>query len=386
MIEMKALIYIIIFFAFFDLFTQLPIMSPLAQSLGATPFLTGLAVGMYSFSNTIGNVSSGFLTDKKGPFRVLLVGLLLTGLVLFAYQLAFHAWSLLVVRFVHGLTAGLIVPAAFTYLANETAKERKGKGAAISGAFVGMAAVIGPAFSGIVAARSSETTVLSITACFMLLLGALAFFLLRSKKIPKKAGGKEPYIPVRTFFRSVPVLKAFSGAFFLMFSQGVLAYMLPLKVIELGRDTQTSGMLLSTFGIVAILVFLLPINNLFDRLNPLNTLAFGMITMGVSLVLVSASGSVPILYVILALYGVGFAFLFPSINTLLIGATKEANRGKAYGYFYAFFSFGVVIGSGLTGLLALSANEGFLFTGILMICVAVFLRFYRYSARIEEHG
>ena len=59
-------------------------------------------------------------------------------------------------------------------------------------------------------------------------------------------------------------MKAFLGAFFLMFSQGVLAYMLPLKVMELGHDTQTSGLLLSTFGIVAILVFVLPINNVFD--------------------------------------------------------------------------------------------------------------------------
>lgn len=65
---MRGFVYLIVFFSFFDLFSQLPVMSPFALSLGATPFLVGLAVGMYSFSNTIGNVISGFMTDKRGPF------------------------------------------------------------------------------------------------------------------------------------------------------------------------------------------------------------------------------------------------------------------------------------------------------------------------------
>ena len=72
---MRAFVYLIVFFSFFDLFSQLPVMSPFAHSLGATPFLTGLAVGIYSFSNTIGNVISGFVTDRKGPFIILVVGL-----------------------------------------------------------------------------------------------------------------------------------------------------------------------------------------------------------------------------------------------------------------------------------------------------------------------
>lgn len=371
---MRAFVYVIIFFSFFDLFTQLPIISPLAQSLGATPFLTGLAVGMYSFSNTIGNVVSGFLTDKKGPFRILLLGLLLTAIILFFYHLALDAWSLLIIRFLHGLAAGLIIPAAFAYLANATAQEKKGKGAAISGAFVGLAAIIGPAFSGIMASRTNEVTVLSVTACFMLGLGVLAFFLLRSKKVVQTSSRQKDRLAVRSFFQNASVLKAFLGAFFLMFSQGVLAYMLPLKVIQLGNDAQTSGMLLSTFGIVAVLVFLLPINKLFDQLKPMNTLAFGMTTMGMSLVIVSMSESILFLYILMGIYGVGFAFLFPSINSLLIGATDQAHRGKAYGYFYAFFSIGVVIGSGITGLLELSANEGFLFTGCLIVIAAILLR------------
>ncbi|OMP68412.1 MFS transporter [Domibacillus epiphyticus] len=366
---MRKFIYIIVFFSFFDLFTQLPIMSPFAESLGAAPFLTGFIVGMYSFSNTIGNILSGFITDRKGPFIVLVSGLFAASISLFLYNAADNAWVLLVIRFVHGLMAGFITPAAFTYLANATANEKKGKGAAISGAFVGLAAIIGPAFSGIIASRTSETTVLTVNAVIMLLLGVLAVYFLRANI---EAAPRQKDAPAG-IFRHPDVLKAFTGAFLLMFSQGVMAYMLPLKVIHLGYDTKTSGLLLSTFGIVAILVFLLPTNRLFDVLKPVHTFSFGIAMMGSSLILLGQAASPGALYFLMGLYGVGFAFLFPSINSLLVGAVEPGQRGKAYGYFYAFFSLGVVAGSGVTGLLALSASGGFLLTGLILISAAIFV-------------
>ncbi|MET1030944.1 MFS transporter [Domibacillus tundrae] len=369
---MRAFVYVIVFFSFFDLFTQLPIMSPFAESLGATPFLMGLVVGMYSFSNTIGNVLSGFWTDKKGPFRVLVTGLFATGAALFMYQAAADAGSLLLIRFVHGLLAGLITPAAFTYLANHASNEKKGKGAAISGAFVGMAAIIGPAFSGIMANRTNEAAVLGVTAAAMIVLGCMALLLLKKQPDHVLSVQKET-TSLRDFFRNTSVLKAFTGAFLLMFSQGVLAYMLPLKVIRLGYDIQTSGLLLSTFGIVAIFVFLSPLNRLFDRLRPEVTFTFGILTMGISLALLSQVESSALLYVIMGLYGAGFAFLFPSINSLLVSTVSPESRGKAYGYFYAFFSLGVVAGSTVTGGLSLTPPQGLLFTGVLLCSAGLFV-------------
>lgn len=370
---MRILVFIIVFFSFFDLFTQLPIMTPLATSLGATPFITGLAVGMYSFSNTIGNVASGFLTDKKGPFRILLTGLIATAIMLFSYHLAVNPYLLLIIRFLHGLVAGLIVPAAFTYLANSVAKEKKGKGSALSGAFVGLAAVVGPAFSGIVSSKTNEVTVLSITAVFMVILSILAIIFLRKQVITKKEKSHEPPISVRMFFQNPGTIMAFFGALFLMFSQGVLAHMLPLKVEGLGSDTQTTGLLLSTFGIVAILIFVLPSNNIFDRVKSLYTAIFGLSFMGLGMLFISAGSAISQLYVAMAIYGIGFAFLFPSLNTMLIDSTEETYRGKAYGYFYAFFSIGVVLGSGITGLLQLSASGGFLFTGVLLLLCSLLM-------------
>mgnify|MGYP001351504599 CR=1 FL=1 len=79
---MVYFIYFVILVSFIDTFSQLPIISPYAQGLGATPLLIGIVVGIYSFSNIIGNIFAGFWIDKDGAKRVLYIALALTGLIL----------------------------------------------------------------------------------------------------------------------------------------------------------------------------------------------------------------------------------------------------------------------------------------------------------------
>ncbi|STO09058.1 MFS transporter [Exiguobacterium aurantiacum] len=358
-------IYSIVFFAFFDLFAQLPVMSTFATSVGATPFLAGVAIAIYSLSNTFGNILSGVWTDRTGPFRILLAGLVLSSVSLFMYHVVDTPTTLLVVRIVHGFVAGLIVPAAFTLSANLTAANRQGKKVALTGSFVGLAAILGPAFSGIMASRTSVPVVFSFVAFYGLAVALLALVVLRQLRLTGKRIDTDEQ-PVSDALQR-DVLKAYVGAFLLMFSQGALAYLLPLYVQALGYDSRLSGTLLSTFGIVAVLVFVLPTNRLFDRVEPTKLAALGITILGVSQLLIGTSGSAGALYAVLALYGVGFAILFPAINTLLIKATNRANRGKSYGYFYAFFSLGTVVGSALLGWLTIPLTNKFTVTGIVLL-------------------
>ncbi|OUS68379.1 multidrug transporter [Paenibacillus sp. MY03] len=370
-INVTLLVYSIVFFSFFDLFAQLPVMSTFATSVGASAFVAGFVIGLYSLSNTIGNILSGFLTDKLGPFRMLMVGLLLSSGALLLYHIVDSPALLIAVRIIHGFVAGLIVPAAFTFSANTTAGNEQGKKVAITGTFVGLAAIVGPAFSGITASKTSVPFVFACVAALGLLLAVLsALFLNHLKAAPNKQSDGALTRQARPFINA-GIAKAYAGAFFLMFSQGVIAYLLPLHVQSLGYDSRLSGTLMSVFGIVAVLVFVLPTNRIFDRVSPAITMAVGVGLMGVSQLLIGPSSSSLALYGVMALYGIGFGFLFPSINTMLIRSTPSGRRGRAYGYFYAFFSLGVVAGSSTLGWLSLGIQQGFLLTGFILLAVAV---------------
>jgi integral membrane protein len=360
------LVYAIVFFTFIDLFTQLPVMSTFAASLGATAMLAGFAVGMYSLSNMAGNVLAGRLTDKYGAYKVLSAGLLLTAVALLLYQIVNNVAALLAVRFLHGLLGGLITPAAFTYVANETRREKQGSRTAITGSFVGMAAIIGPAYSGIMASRFSVPFVFTTVAVAGFGLFLLTVQVLRTGRTVAKEKKTPPRLKL-----SRGLLQAFASAFFLMVSQGALAYLLPLHVDALGYGSRLAGTLLSMFGIVAVTLFLLPTNRMFDR-RPPDLIAFaGLAILGLCQLLLGRMEGMAALYGVMALYGVGFALLFPSMNTLLIRSTEKENRGLAYGVFYALFSIGTVAGSSGLGLIPGSLQTLFAVTGIVLITCAL---------------
>jgi integral membrane protein len=378
------LVYSIVFFSFFDLFSQLPVMSTFAASVGASSFIAGFVIGLYSLANTVGNILSGIMTDKIGPFKILMVGLLLSSGALLLYHFVDQPLFLIVVRLIHGFVAGLIVPAAFTFSANTTINDQQGKKVAFTGTFVGLAAIIGPAFSGIMASKTSVPFVFTCVAIMGFALAILSAIFLSKYKISKKEKDDAIVQSSGSLFNA-GVLKAYGGAFFLMFSQGVIAYLLPLHVQTLGYDSRLSGTLMSTFGIIAVLIFILPTNRLFDRIDSSKTMALGIGLMGISQLLISQSTTTLALYIVLGLYGVGFAFLFPSINMMLIKSTPPALRGKAYGYFYAFFSLGVVAGSSVLGWLNFTIVEGFIFTGILLLAIAAFVVYNKQREQALNH-
>lgn len=363
------LVYAIILFTFIDLFTQLPVMSTFAASLGASAAVAGFIVGLYSLSNMFGNMISGIFTDKYGAHRVLRSGLITTSCTLLLYSLIDNAAGLVIVRFLHGFLSGLIVPAAFAYLANQTKTEKQGSQSAITGSFVGIAAIVGPAYSGIMASRTSVPFVFATIAVlgFVLFAAALRFLRSQDERTPKENRRREKM----KFNRGV--IQAFAGSFFLMFSQGALAYLLPLHVESLGYSSRLSGTLMSLFGLVAVALFLLPTNRLFDKVSPLISFSAGLGFMGLSQILIGQSSEMIALYLVLAMYGLGFALLFPAVNTLLIHATTKENRGQAYGYFYALFSAGVVAGSSGIGLLSVSVETQFIVTGCILIACVIFV-------------
>src|SRR5690625_6653757 len=115
------------------------------------------------------------------------------------------------------------------------------------------------------------------------------------------------------------------------------------------RTTETTSMLLRTYGIVALIVFLTPINTIFDIISAIKLTLAELVLIGSALNILSFSASLNINFFAMIIYGIGFAFTFPSMNKIVADASADVDRGKAYGIFYAFFSLGVVAGCTISG-------------------------------------
>ena len=369
---MTRMLYLIIVVAFLDTFIQLPIITPYSQELGASYALTGAIVAVYSLTNMIGNILGGHWIDKFGRKKMLLTGMILVSAILFLYPLAQTGWQLFIARFFHGLAGGVLIPAAFAYVGDNSRVESRGKTMAYTGAGIGIAAIAGPAIGGAMAARSSITNVFLLVAVLFLITAILIVFFIKESYVTTERGkfNFREFIPL---LKHPILIQASLAAFALMVSNGTLAFALPINVELMGRTTETTGMLLSTFGIVALIVFLSPINTIFDRISAIKLVLTGLLLIGFALITLSFTTSLNASFIAMIIYGLGFAFIFPSMNKIVADASADVDRGKAYGIFYAFFSLGVVAGSTISGWVAETSGLPFLVSAIIMISIGVFI-------------
>lgn len=373
---MSRLIYIVVVIAFLDTFIQLPIITPYSLELGASYKLTGAIVAVYSLTNMIGNVLGGHWIDKFGRKKMLLTGLITVCIILFLYPLAQTGTQLFFARFFHGLAGGVLIPAAFAYIGDLASNKTRGKSMALTGAAIGTAAIIGPAVGGAMAARASIPNVFILVAVLFLVAALIVIFFIKESYVTTETDrGKFNFRDFVPLLRHPLIILSSLAAFALMISNGTLAFALPLNVEAMGGNTQTTGMLLTTFGIVALFVFLTPINRIYDHFSAARLIAIGLAAIGVGMIILSLSTVFWVNLMAMIIYGFGFSFIFPSMNKIVTEASRNVNRGKAYGIFYAFFSLGVVVGSSVSGMIAQYAGLPFLVCGGIMF-ISMFVILY----------
>lgn len=372
---MTAVLYLMIMVAFLDTFVQLPIITPYAVSLGATNLMTGAIIAIYSLANMIGNVFAGHWIDRFGRKRLLLISMFLVSGILLLYPLAQNSEQLFMIRLIHGFAGGALIPAAFAYVGDKTKKEGRGRAMAFTGGSIGFAAIMGPAFGGAVAARGEiEWVFIIISVVFVL----TAILVIRSveESFTSVERGKVNFKDFRPLLKEPKIIQASLTAFALMISNGTLAFALPLKVESIGMDSAATGMLLSLYGITALLVFLTPVNRLFDSRDPMHLIFSGLFLIGLSMMILTLFDTFWLVMMAMIVYGGGFALVFPSMNRVVSDASTKVDRGKAYGIFYAAFSLGVVSGSFTAGAVAEWFGLPFFFAAAVIWTLAFALSVY----------
>ena len=103
-----------------------PVLPLFALFLGAGPEAVGLAVGVSTVTGILFKLPAGALSDVVGRRRTMLAGLVVFGLMPFAYFIIDSYRALIVVRFMHGLATAIYGPVAMAVVA-EVAGTRKGE-------------------------------------------------------------------------------------------------------------------------------------------------------------------------------------------------------------------------------------------------------------------
>jgi MFS family permease len=347
---------IVIILAYIDNFSIVTVISPYAQSLGASGILLGMIVAGYSLAEDIFETFVGYITDRIKKLKAVLVaGMITNSLVIILYLYVYSPYSLLLIRLLHGTLGALIGPTTMA-LARYIPSPFKGLGGRMGlyGFGIMISTSIGFPLGGIVTAYFGRETLFTLIAT-IIFIGGLLSITLPSPKIyqenPEKPSIHDWLMRGKQILRDIYIVSGLLTIFGMSFVSGAITTLLPNVS---SAYVESGEIALSTYlGLTAIIAMILqiPIGLLADKVNRLKMILIGMLMIIIGLILLTKATSILELGIAAIPYGIGYAILFPTTATLILSRVSRDNTAYASGLYHLMFTEGIVWGAIYSGSL-----------------------------------
>jgi MFS transporter, DHA1 family, multidrug resistance protein len=347
------------------LFVLLPTL--VAERLGWPMGTTGAAVATYFFAEVAAKLVSGWLVDRIGARRMLLWGFLVYFLAFAALVVSKTTWETFLALAAMGAGASPLWPAALTRLTRSVGPQVGGAlGHVFSTWFFGAGLGI-----GLATLLSRTNHPVSLSVFLVPLIGAALLGLL----VPRDPENPSPALtgpPIGRLLRIVgsSLVKLATSIVPQIIAVGVLIPVVVPYLENVRGLNERQLLVLMILGMGAGLLLLAPAGRLGDRLGRRRTYALALGAVAVLLMAVPLCRTLWLLVLDFIGIGVGYAFVLPAWNSILLHLLPEDVRGAGLGILMTVEGMGGVIGPLLGGLLWQWANPStpfYLSGGLLLL-------------------
>lgn len=354
------------------LFMALPVLSLFAGDYdGGTPFLIGVAIGIYGLSQAFLQLPLGMLSDRIGRRPVIIGGLIMLAVGSVVAANAESVYGLILGRFLQG--SGAIASAMMALLADLTRESNRTKAMASVGASIGvsfmLSLVIGPWLSGI----AGLSGLFMFTAVLALIGLGIAIFIL-----PVPVGDHAPHHRAPAWsligdvLRDDSLLRLDAGVFSLHLIITAMFVVIPLVLVDqLGFPREQHGLIylgllgLSFVAMVPMMIFA----ERRRKVKPVFIGAVALIAAVLALVPLAAGSTVGFLGLLFVFF-VGFNYLEASLPSLVSRAARQTHRGTASGVYSTCQFFGAFCGGAGGGYVYQHLGAMAVFVGCALIAAA----------------
>ena len=219
------------------------------------------------------------------------------------------------------------------------------------GISMGIATLVGFGLSGILTSLLGYKSVFMFGGTLLVIGAVLSLFLPGGRShgnMDVKTSTVKGLEKAKDLFRKKGLVIGYCAIYAQFFTFGTVVTLLPLYVKSLGMDASYVGVSLVAFAVMFI-ILQFPSGAISDKAGRFIPIVAGLSLGMISLVLLSLTKEFLLVATVMALYGIAFGILFPSISALVADHTAPEERGLATGMFHALLTAGVATGALIMG-------------------------------------
>ena len=343
------------------LFMLFPVMSVYAGDYeSATPFLVGMAIGIYGLTQAIFQIPFGYLSDRFGRKPILIVGLLI---FLLGSVMAANTSNIIVVVIGRAFQGGGAISAVLmALLADSVSEENRTKANAFVGFQIGVAFMLSLLIGPIIASRIGLSGLFWVIALLSVIAMLIVFSLKQTKPIAYYKLSFEAF--KETFTKELLALDFSIFSLHLILAAGFIV--MPLLIIENQIVSMIDNwrlylpaVLLSFLGMVPLIV----ISEKFKKTKYILLISI-LLLIASQLIFFCLNLNFKVFLFTLTLFFVAFNTIEALLPSLLSRTASSSKRGLAMGIFSTSQFIGTFIGGVIGGFIydIYDLNSVFLFT------------------------
>ena len=368
---------------------QIAFLVPLrARELGADFGVIGLIIGAGGLAAAIASVPLGAFIDRLGPKRTYVLGTAVTGLLSLLFMLPTSYWWLLLLQPMIGVSRNLGWVASQSYITSVSPPQQR---ATLTGRFTFFGAIgqmAGPVLVGGVAQLVGFRSAFLFCFAYSLAFAALGLRLPDTRAVDHAATRKRQGLGLRAAVELLAI-RGMQVALLLTFVRvwvhRVYTSFLPVALVDSGMEPGLVGTIIATSGLMAALMA--PTAGFWTRFRSQRAAALmGMCFGAAAVFLAPHLMSIPIVFVVPALIGMGNGLSLPLLLAIVAEAAPATRRGVALGLRGMVNQTAGTIAPVLIGPLigALGLTLGFTAGGLGAAALLVVAGLRRMSARPRE--
>ncbi|HEY82039.1 MAG TPA: MFS transporter [Dehalococcoidia bacterium] len=349
----------------------IPLLPLYAESLGASGFWLGAIFAGFAISRTIATPIFGHLSDRTGRKPFIVIGLFFYGVIALGFIWADSVPLLVMIRLLHGVAGGLILPIAQAYIGDISPEGEEGKWMGYANAAFFSGYGFGPLMGGVLTEQlGMNSAFLAMGGLSLLAFGIAALFL---PEISRRKLAARPHLSWREMGRSGTMTGLFSFRLALTLGRAAFFTFLPiLATTSLGLSPSLVGVLLAVYLLLSSLLGV-PFGRLADRVSRRAMVVIGSLASFSYLTLIPLAGNFWQLVMLCILGSLGSAASVAAASALTVEEGRKYGMGSAIAMFSMALSIGMAVGPLLGGAIADLAdiNSVFYFGAMVMLAGTV---------------